>query len=153
MLFRIGTAARLSGIEIATLRNWERRYGLVAADRGPRKQPVYSSEDVDRLPELKQLVTAGYPAGEPHRLLRQRLAGRGDRAADSIRDDARRLRAEVAESHARAAAAHQRAAERLATRAAATNGNHAAVLRRLAAAERRRRDRKLALEAASRGRG
>lgn len=33
-LYRIGTAARLSGLEAATLRNWEQRYGVVATNRG-----------------------------------------------------------------------------------------------------------------------
>jgi DNA-binding transcriptional MerR regulator len=61
--YRSGSAARLAGIPVATLRVWERRYDVV----GPRTRPSghrrYSAEDVTRLALIKSLVDAGHPIG------------------------------------------------------------------------------------------
>ncbi len=60
---RSGTAARLAGLPVTTLRVWERRYGVVAADRSDGGQRVYSAHDVSRLRLLRQLTHAGHPIG------------------------------------------------------------------------------------------
>ncbi len=60
---RSGTAARLSGVPVATLRVWERRYGVVAAPKTPTGQRLYSSHDVQRLRLLKQLSDGGHAIG------------------------------------------------------------------------------------------
>jgi len=60
---RSGTAARLAGVPVSTLRVWERRYGVVAAPKTATGQRLYSSHDVQRLRVLKQLTTGGHAIG------------------------------------------------------------------------------------------
>ena len=143
--YRIGTAARLSGLPVATLRNWELRYGLVTARRTRGGQRLYSAEDVERLTALKRLVDQGLSAGEAHNVVRQRLRARPPVPESSrIREDARRVRREVAEGHARVAAEYQRDYERLSALLKNATGERADWLRRQAEvarsiAERRRK--------------
>ena len=61
--YRSGTAARLAGIPVETLRVWERRYGVVGPGLSPRGHRLYSPEDVSRLALIKQLVDLGSPIG------------------------------------------------------------------------------------------
>ena len=60
---RSGTAARLAGLPVTTLRVWERRYGVVAAAKTESGQRVYSPHDVSRLRLLRQLTHAGHAIG------------------------------------------------------------------------------------------
>ena len=60
---RSGTAARLAGLPVTTLRVWERRYGVVAAIKTESGQRVYSAHDVSRLRLLRQLTHAGHAIG------------------------------------------------------------------------------------------
>lgn len=60
---RSGTAARLAGLPVTTLRVWERRYGVVAAPKTPTGQRLYSAVDVQRLALLKQLSDRGHAIG------------------------------------------------------------------------------------------
>ena len=60
---RSGTAARLAGVAVATLRVWERRYGVVAAPKTPTGQRLYTGHDVQRLRLLKQLTARGHAIG------------------------------------------------------------------------------------------
>lgn len=66
--YRSGTAARLTGIPVETLRVWERRYSVVGPRMSERGQRLYSSDDIQRLTLIKQLVDAGYPIGSVARL-------------------------------------------------------------------------------------
>ncbi len=61
--YRSGTAARLAGIPVETLRVWERRYGVVGPGLSPRGHRLYSPEDVSRLALIKQLIDLGSPIG------------------------------------------------------------------------------------------
>ena len=60
---RSGAAARLAGVPVATLRVWERRYGVVAAPKSASGQRLYSSDDVQRLRLLRQLTERGHAIG------------------------------------------------------------------------------------------
>ena len=60
---RSGTAARLAGVPAATLRVWERRYGVVGPAKTESGQRVYSQHDVSRLRLLRQLTHAGHAIG------------------------------------------------------------------------------------------
>lgn len=60
---RSGTAARLAGVPVATLRVWERRYGVVAAPKSASGQRHYSAHDVQRLRLLRQLTEHGHAIG------------------------------------------------------------------------------------------
>lgn len=60
---RSGTAARLAGVPVTTLRVWERRYGVVAGVKTPTGQRLYSPHDVLRLKLLRQLTHSGHAIG------------------------------------------------------------------------------------------
>lgn len=60
---RSGTAARLAGLPVTTLRVWERRYAVVAASKTESGQRIYSHHDVSRLKLLRQLTHRGHPIG------------------------------------------------------------------------------------------
>jgi DNA-binding transcriptional MerR regulator len=60
---RSGTAARLAGLPVTTLRVWERRYGVVGAVKTDSGQRVYTAHDVSRLRLLRQLTHAGHAIG------------------------------------------------------------------------------------------
>jgi DNA-binding transcriptional MerR regulator len=61
--YRSGTAARLAGIPVDTLRMWERRYNVVGPQVSERGHRRYAAEDVDRLALLKGLVDVGHSIG------------------------------------------------------------------------------------------
>jgi DNA-binding transcriptional MerR regulator len=61
--FRSGMAARLAGLPVATLRVWERRYGLGGLQSGVAGHRRYTRDDIARLVLLKRLVDAGHPIG------------------------------------------------------------------------------------------
>ncbi|MFN6995206.1 MAG: MerR family transcriptional regulator [Aquincola tertiaricarbonis] len=60
---RSGAVARMLRMPVATLRVWERRYGLTQPALSPSGQRLYSADDVRRLALLKQLVDAGHAIG------------------------------------------------------------------------------------------
>ena len=60
---RSGTAARLAGVPVATLRVWERRHQVVAAPKTETGQRLYSMHDVQRLRLLRQLSERGHGIG------------------------------------------------------------------------------------------
>ena len=66
--YRTGTAARLAGVPVETLRVWERRYGISDTVRSARGQRLYSDEQVRRLALIKQLVDRGHGVGSLARL-------------------------------------------------------------------------------------
>jgi len=57
--YRIGAAARLTGISAHTLRKWEDRYGLVEPRRSAGGERLYSGADVKRLALVKDLARSG----------------------------------------------------------------------------------------------
>jgi DNA-binding transcriptional MerR regulator len=61
---RSGTVARMLGVPVATLRNWERRYALTQAATSPSGQRLYSAADVRRLTFIKQLNDLGHAIGQ-----------------------------------------------------------------------------------------
>jgi DNA-binding transcriptional MerR regulator len=61
--YRSGTAARLAGIPVATLRVWERRYDVIGPNLSDSGHRRYSPEDVNRLALIKTLVDQGHPIG------------------------------------------------------------------------------------------
>lgn len=61
--YRSGTAARLAGIPVDTLRMWERRYQVVGPQVSAHGHRRYAAEDVDRLALIKALVDLGHSIG------------------------------------------------------------------------------------------
>ena len=62
-LHRSGAVARMLRMPVATLRVWERRYGLTQPALSPSGRRLYSAEDVRRLALLKQLTDLGHAIG------------------------------------------------------------------------------------------
>ena len=58
-LYKIGAASKITGVNIATLRVWENRYGVVEPIRINGTQRGFTKKEVDRLSMIKQLVDAG----------------------------------------------------------------------------------------------
>ncbi len=83
--YRSGTAARLAGIPVATLRMWERRYGVVGPQVSASGHRRYAAEDVSRLALIKALIDLGHPIGTlahlPMSTLREMRAATGPAAA------------------------------------------------------------------------
>lgn len=63
-LYNIGVVARMTGIPVATLRVWERRYGFPAAARTEGGQRIYSQHEVQRLHWVKARVDEGMQVGK-----------------------------------------------------------------------------------------
>lgn len=57
--YPISAVARLTGVSVDTLREWEHRYEAIAPARNERGR-LYSSADVARLQKLAELVTRGH---------------------------------------------------------------------------------------------
>ena len=60
---RSGAVARMLRMPVATLRVWERRYGLTQPELSPSGQRLYSADDVRRLALVKQLSDLGHAIG------------------------------------------------------------------------------------------
>ena len=70
---RSGAVARMLRMPVATLRVWERRYGVTQPLLSASGQRLYSSDDVRRLALLKQLTDLGHAIGSLARLDMQQL--------------------------------------------------------------------------------
>ena len=65
----ISEVARLTGLTTATLRVWQRRYGLGASRSSPGGHRRYSPQDVARLRAVQRLVGQGLPTAEAVRVV------------------------------------------------------------------------------------
>jgi MerR family transcriptional regulator, light-induced transcriptional regulator len=72
-LHRSGAVARMLRMPVATLRVWERRYGVTQPALSSGGQRLYSADDVRRLALLKQLTDQGHAIGSLARLDMQQL--------------------------------------------------------------------------------
>src|SRR6476619_5054546 len=61
-MYTIKRAAELTGISVATLRAWERRYGVVSPQRSDGGYRLYGPEDVRALAIMNSLVNEGWSA-------------------------------------------------------------------------------------------
>jgi DNA-binding transcriptional MerR regulator/methylmalonyl-CoA mutase cobalamin-binding subunit len=61
-MYTIKQAALRSGVNVALLRAWERRYGIVAPTRTASGYRLYDDEAIDRLRTMRTLVDAGWSA-------------------------------------------------------------------------------------------
>lgn len=71
---RIGEVASRTGMTIAALRAWERRYGILTPARTAGGQRLYSEADVARVRLVQQLVADGWSI--PGAVARMRAGGR-----------------------------------------------------------------------------
>lgn len=63
-MLSIGAVARQTGIQIATLRKWEARYGYPVPQRTEGGQRLYRQQDVDELLEIGRQLAAGERPGK-----------------------------------------------------------------------------------------
>lgn len=57
--YRIRTAAQLSGVMPATIRAWERRYGIPNPERSESKHRLFSDHDIYQIRSLKEMSEQG----------------------------------------------------------------------------------------------
>jgi DNA-binding transcriptional MerR regulator/methylmalonyl-CoA mutase cobalamin-binding subunit len=69
-LFRIQAVSERTGIPAATLRAWERRYGIPSPARTESAYRLYTESDVQLVVRLNELCAAGMAPAEAARLLR-----------------------------------------------------------------------------------
>lgn len=65
--YRIQSVAEMTGVSAATLRAWERRYGLPAPRRSSSAYRLYSDRDVERIRRVRELCEAGMAPSEAAR--------------------------------------------------------------------------------------
>jgi len=75
-LYNIGVVARMTGVSMATLRAWERRYRFPASERTAGGHRLYSEKDVLRLHWVKDRIDEGMQTAQAINALRhQELTG------------------------------------------------------------------------------
>jgi transposase-like protein len=67
VLYSVGAVARSLGVAPATLRTWDRRYGLGPSMHLPGTHRRYSVADLRRLKHMRRLTLAGVPAADAAR--------------------------------------------------------------------------------------
>jgi DNA-binding transcriptional MerR regulator len=72
----VAVVARRVGVAPATLRTWERRYGIYPTDRSTGGHRRYSITDVARLELMRRLVLSGMPAGQAAKMALQSEIGK-----------------------------------------------------------------------------
>src|SRR5262245_64540879 len=72
-IYSIGAVAAMLGVETATLRAWEERYGVVIPARSAGAQRIYSRDELEQLRFVVDRVEAGGTPADAHRLLADRL--------------------------------------------------------------------------------
>ena len=74
-MYSIGAVARMLGIPVATIRNWEERYGTIVPERSPGGHRLYSRDQMVQLRFIAAEVSRGLSAADAHRLLAEQNAG------------------------------------------------------------------------------
>ena len=83
-IYSIGAVERMLDIPVATIRNWEERYGLVKPERSDGGHRLYTRTQVEQLRFVKEGLDRGLQPAEAHRLLGEQLERGG-----SVRSDER----------------------------------------------------------------
>ena len=94
-IYSIGAVASMLGVETATVRKWEDRYGIVVPARSKGDQRVYSRDELEQLRFVVDLVGSGTTPAEAHRMLAER--SRGEDASFSGDDGSVRIMVLLAE--------------------------------------------------------
>jgi len=75
--YKMGTIARLTGLNAALLRAWERRYDLLEPERTEGGHRLYTEEDLQVLLQVKERIDEGASIGEVARQGRRDLLTHG----------------------------------------------------------------------------
>jgi MerR family transcriptional regulator, light-induced transcriptional regulator len=82
--YRIRTVSQLCGVSTATLRAWERRYGVPSPARTASAYRLYSDADVALIKTMRDLVNEGMAAAEAARKVLAATTGSSPAAPDEI---------------------------------------------------------------------
>lgn len=63
-LYPIRAVSNMTGVNAATLRAWERRYGLIEPSRTPKGHRLYSAADIARIQRIVELLDQGMPPSQ-----------------------------------------------------------------------------------------
>jgi DNA-binding transcriptional MerR regulator len=63
-LYNIGAVGRMTGVPVATLRVWERRYGFPRSVRTPGGHRIFSEREVERVRWVRARIEEGMQAGQ-----------------------------------------------------------------------------------------
>lgn len=69
--YRIQTVAEMTGVPAATLRAWERRYGIPSPERSNSSYRLFSESDVGSIRKLKDLCVGGMAPAEAARVVQR----------------------------------------------------------------------------------
>ena len=95
-VYSIGAVARMLGIPVATIRNWEERYGAIVPERSQGGHRLYSRDQIEQLRFIAAGVARGLSAADAHRLLAEQSED-GQPLANDDRTGATRLLVLLAE--------------------------------------------------------
>lgn len=84
-IYSIGAVAKMLGIDTATVRAWEDRYGVVVPERSKGGQRVYSRDELEQLRLVVTAIESGETAADAHRLLAEHL-GSPETLTSAVRD-------------------------------------------------------------------
>src|SRR6476469_8016782 len=90
-VYSIGAVARMLGIPVATIRNWEERYATIVPERSPGGHRLYSRDQVEQLRFIATEVGHGLSAADAHRLLSDQGPGGRPYESDGPSDHTRLL--------------------------------------------------------------
>ena len=88
---RIGQLAALTGVDQATIRTWEARYGVPVPERSGGGQRRYPPAEIDRVRAMRRFIEGGYRASEAARLAAGTWPGGTVSPQPTQRDDVARL--------------------------------------------------------------
>lgn len=74
--YRIQAVAETTGVPAATLRQWERRYGLPSPDRTASSYRLYSDADIEDIQRMQALAATGVSPSEAARIITAERAAR-----------------------------------------------------------------------------
>lgn len=86
-IYSIGAVSRMLGLERATIRNWEERFGQVVPERSAGGQRLFSREDLERLRFVAGLVAGGMSPSAAHESLEEYLVQGRSLVTDGQRTD------------------------------------------------------------------
>ena len=95
-VYSIGAVARMLEIAVATIRNWEERYGAIVPERSQGGHRLYSRDQIEQLRFIAAGVSRGLSAADAHRLLTEQSED-GQPLANDDRSGATRLLVLLAE--------------------------------------------------------
>ena len=73
--YRIQSVAEMTGVSAATLRAWERRYGIPAPQRTASAYRLYTDRDVELIRRVRELCANGVAPAQAVQMIRSARGG------------------------------------------------------------------------------